>query len=226
MLSCSRRHNPATEDVSCIAGRIPRTFPHFCLTITTYFIDMINKYVPSCPWHTIWFCFADGLASTLLSFLIHRNMIMGLLSLTLGFILTMKRILSNRFVASVLILLCLSLPIFMNWFSVVCNCGCREIVCTCCVGQQIRSNETCPGACACKTDDESVLQDPTLPTSAYRAATHLPETMDTTSLRVVKAPHEYRLPPFKPPRRASDILHGNPSSPDGNPRFLLVRMRG
>jgi hypothetical protein len=143
------------------------------------------------------------LTNTLLSFLLYGNMIMGVPSLTSGFLLTMMRILSNRLVASLLILVCLSLPFFMNWFSVVCSCGCREVVCTCCAGQQIRSDETCPGACECKTDDESALQDSTLPTSVYRGAIHLPETMGTPLFKVIKAPYEHRLPPFKPPRRIS-----------------------
>ena len=204
MLSCYRRHNPAVEDVSCIAGRIPRTFPHFCLTITTYLIDMIHKYILPCCWHTIWFCSADALVSILLSFLVHGNMITGVLSLTFGFILMkMKRLLSNGTVACLLILVCLSLPICMNWFSVVCSCGCTEIVCTCCVGEEIRSDDACSGACGCKTADESNLQDPTLPTSVYRGTIHLPETTGTPSRAVVKAPIEYRLPPFKPPRLIS-----------------------
>ena len=158
--------------------------------------------VPLLAYYLVLFC--RCFSQTLLSFLVHRNIIMGVLSLTFGFILMkMKRILSNGTVACLLIFVCLSLPISMNWSSVVCSCGCREIVCTCCVGQQIRGDETCPGACACKTDDESALQDPTLPTSAYRGASHLPETTGTPSIRVVKAPQEYRNPPFKPPRRIS-----------------------
>ena len=164
---------------------------------------MIDKYVPSCSWHTIWFCFGDALVSTLLSFLVRWIMIMGIRPLIFPFIFAMKRILSNGLIASLLILVCLSLPIFMNWFSVVCGCGCREIVCTCCVGQQIRSDETCPGACGCKTDDESALQDSTLPTSVYRGDSHLPETVGTPFRKVVKAPREYRLAPFKPPRLIS-----------------------
>ena len=138
-----------------------------------------------------------------LVFLLHGNLAMDVLSLTLRFFRTMARILSDKLIASLLILLCLSLPIFMNWFSVVCSCGCTEIVCTCCGGEEIRSDETCPGACGCKTDDESALQDPTLPTSVYRAIIHLPETTGTPSPGVVKAPIEYRLPPFKPPRLLS-----------------------
>ena len=165
---------------------------------------MINKCILSRCWHTIWFCSVDALVSIILSFLVHRNMIMGVLSLTFGFILMkMKRILSNGTVACLLIFVCLSLPISMNWSSVVCSCGCREIVCTCCVGQEIRSDEACPGACGWKTGDESALQDPILPTSVYRGAIHLPETMAPPFLGVVKAPIEYRLPPFKPPRRIS-----------------------
>jgi hypothetical protein len=136
-------------------------------------------------------------------FLVHGNLAMDVLSLALRFFRTMARILSDKLIASLLILVCLSLPIFMNWFSVVCSCGCREVACTCCVTQEIRAEETCPGACGCKTADESDLQDPTLPTSVYRATIHLPETTATPSRAVVKAPIEYRLPPFKPPRLIS-----------------------